>query len=51
MTKTEQIRITTWPSKVMQHAAAMGNVTRTCWRFGIFSKDVQQMAPAIRRAR
>ena len=39
MTKTEQIRITTWRSKVVQHAAAIGNVARTCRRFGISRKS------------
>ena len=39
MTKTEQIRITTWRSKVLQHAAAIGNVARTCRRFGISRKS------------
>src|SRR5262245_23232398 len=39
MTKTEQIRITTWRSRVLQHAAALGNVARTCRRFGISRKS------------
>jgi transposase-like protein len=38
MTKTEHIRIMTWRSKVMQHAAAIGNVAHTCRRFGISRK-------------
>src|SRR6187397_1665843 len=39
MTKTEQVRITTWRSKVLQHAVAIGNVARTCRRFGISRKS------------
>ena len=39
MTKTEQVRITTWRSKVLQHAAATSNVARTCRRFGISRKS------------
>ena len=39
MTKTEQLRVTTWRSKVLQHAAAIGNVARTCRRFGISRKS------------
>ena len=39
MTKTEQVRITTWRSKVLQHAAAIGNVARTCRRFGMSRKS------------
>jgi transposase-like protein len=35
MTKTEQLRVTTWRSKVLQHATAISNVARTCRRFGI----------------
>jgi transposase len=38
MTKAEQLRVTTWRSKMMQHAAALGNVARTCRRFGISRK-------------
>ena len=38
MTKTEQRRVTTWRSQMMQHAAASGNVARTCRRFGISRK-------------
>ena len=39
MTKTEQLRVTTWRSKVLQHAAALRNVARTCRRFGISRKS------------
>ena len=39
MTKAEQVRITTWRSKVLQHAAAIGNVARTCRRFGLSRKS------------
>jgi transposase InsO family protein len=39
MTKTEQLRVTTWRSKVLQHAVAIGNVARTCRRFGISRKS------------
>ena len=39
MTKAEQTRLTTWRSKVLQHAAAVGNVARTCRRFGISRKS------------
>ena len=39
MTKTEQLRVTTWRSKVLQHATAIGNVARTCRRFGISRKS------------
>jgi transposase len=39
MTKTEQLRVTTWRSRVLQHAAAIGNVARTCRRFGISRKS------------
>jgi transposase InsO family protein len=38
MTKTEQLRVTTWRSKILQHAAAISNVARTCRRFGISRK-------------
>ena len=38
MTKTEQLRVTTWRSKILQHAAAISNVERTCRRFGISRK-------------
>jgi len=38
MTKTQQLRVTTWRSKILQHAAAIGNVARTCRRFGISRK-------------
>jgi transposase InsO family protein len=38
MTKIQQRRVTTWRSKIMQHAAAIGNVARTCRRFGISRK-------------
>jgi transposase-like protein len=38
MTKIQQRRVTTWRSKIIQHAAAIGNVARTCRRFGISRK-------------
>jgi transposase len=38
MTKTEQVRVATWRSKVLQHAAAIDNVARTCRRFGMSRK-------------
>jgi len=34
MTKTEQLRVTTWRSKVLQHATTIGNVSRTRRRVG-----------------
>ena len=39
MTKTEQLRVTIWRSKVLQHATTIGNVSRTCRRFGISRKS------------
>jgi len=38
MTNTAQVRVTTWRSQVLQHAAAIGNVARTCRRFGMSRK-------------
>jgi hypothetical protein len=35
MTKTEQIRLSSWRFKVLQRAAASRGVARTCRHFGI----------------
>src|SRR3954465_5311225 len=39
MTKAEQVRLTAWRLRVLQEAAAEGNVARVCRRFGISRKS------------
>ena len=39
MTKGEQVRLTAWRLRVLQHAAAEQNVARACRRFGISRKS------------
>lgn len=39
MTKSEQVRLTSWRRRVLQHAADEQNVARTCRRFGISRKS------------
>jgi hypothetical protein len=39
MAKSDQLRVPAWRSKMMQDAAAIGKVARTCRRFGISRKS------------
>ena len=38
MTKGEQARLVAWRSRILQAAAAEGNVARVCRRFGLSRK-------------